>query len=68
MDINGGVLAEVISLARRCQNASMCRQVYFVVDESIQHCCSWSINQGAAMLMVHSEQQWRKWYDTQFHQ
>jgi len=49
-------------------NASMCRQVYFVVDESIQHCCSWSINQGAAMLMVHSEQQWRKWYDTQFHQ
>ena len=50
-------------------NLGMCRQVFVHETlEGIQHCCSWYINSGAAVLMGHNELQWRKWCDVQFHQ
>ena len=47
-------------------NPSMCRQVF--VDERVSNsAAAGPSNQGAAMVMGHSEQQWRNWYDMQFH-
>ena len=47
-------------------NPSMCRQVFVDVRASNSAAAGPS-NQGAAMVMGHSEQQWRNWYDIQFH-
>ncbi len=47
-------------------NPSMCRQV-FVDDRASNTAAGGPSNQGAAMVMGHSKQQWRKWCDMQFH-
>ncbi len=47
-------------------NPSMCRQV-FVDERASDSAAAGPSNQGAAMVMGHSEQQWRNWYDMQFH-
>ncbi|DBA67799.1 TPA: hypothetical protein ACH3X2_001201 [Trebouxia sp. C0005] len=47
-------------------NPSMCRQV-FIDERASNSAAAGPSNQGAAMVMGHSEQQWRKWYDMQFH-
>ncbi len=47
-------------------NPSMCRQV-FVDERASNSAAAGPSNQGAAMVMGHSEQQWRNWYDMQFH-
>ena len=47
-------------------NPSMCRQVFF--DEKQSHnAAAGSSNQGAAMVMSHSDQQWDNLYDMQYH-
>ena len=47
-------------------SASMCRQVF--VDERVSNsAAAGPSNQGATMVMGHSEQQWLNWYDMQFH-
>ena len=47
-------------------NPSMCRQVF--VDERQSHsAAAGPSNQGAAMVMGHSIEQWDKWYDMQYH-
>ncbi len=46
-------------------NPSMCRQV-FVDEKASNSAAAGPSNQGAAMVMGHSKQQWR-WYDMQFH-
>ncbi len=47
-------------------NPSMCRQV-FVDERASDSAAAGPSNQGAAMVMGHNEQQWRNWYDMQFH-
>ncbi|DBA88821.1 TPA: hypothetical protein ACH3X1_016439 [Trebouxia sp. C0004] len=47
-------------------NPSMCRQV-FVDERASNTAAAGPSSQGAAMVMGHSEQQWRNWYDLQFH-
>ncbi|DBA82222.1 TPA: hypothetical protein ACH3X2_000496 [Trebouxia sp. C0005] len=47
-------------------NPSMCRQV-FVDERASNSAAAGPSNQGAAMVMGHSEQQWHRWYDMQFH-
>ena len=47
-------------------NPSTCRQV-FVDERASNNAVAGPSNQGAAMVMGHSEQQWRRWYDMQFH-
>ena len=47
-------------------NPSMCRQV-FVDERASNSAAAGPSNQGAAMVMGHSEQQWHNWYDLQFH-
>ena len=42
-------------------NPSMCRQV-FVDERASNSAAAGPSNQGAAMVMGHSEQQWRNWY------
>ncbi|DBB07274.1 TPA: hypothetical protein ACH3X1_000005 [Trebouxia sp. C0004] len=44
----------------------MCRQV-FVDERASNTAAAGPSSQGAAMVMGHSEQQWRNWYDLQFH-
>ena len=47
-------------------NPSMCRQVFF--DEQQSHnAAAGSSNQGAAMVMSHSDQQWDNLYDMHYH-
>ena len=47
-------------------NPSMCRQVF--VDERVSNsAAAGPSNQRAAMVMGHGKQQWRNWYDMQFH-
>ena len=47
-------------------NLSMCRQV--ILDErQSRSAAAGSSNQGAAMVMGHSNQQCDKWYDMQYH-
>ncbi len=47
-------------------NPSMCRQV-FVDERQSNNAAAGPSNQGAAMVMGHSLQQWHKWYDMQYH-
>ncbi len=47
-------------------NPSMCRQV-FVDERASNGAAAGPSNQGDAMVMGDSEQQWRNWYDMQFH-
>ncbi len=46
-------------------NPSMCRQA-FVDERASSSAAAGPSNQGAAIVMGHSEQQWRNWYDMQF--
>ena len=76
MDMHGrGFAGAVLTLywqkwlvlqGRVSMNPSMCRQV-FVDERASNSAAAGPSNQGAAMVMGHSEQQWRNWYDMQFH-
>ena len=56
----------LVSQGGVAMNPSMCRQV-FVDERSSSSAAAGPSSQGAAMVMGHSEEQWRKWYDLQFH-
>ena len=56
----------LVSQGGAAMNPSMCRQV-FVDERSSDGAVAGPSNQGAAMVMGHSENQWRRWYDLQYH-